>query len=239
MKHLGYHIVIVAVAALCAATASSCQDKKGPEVPLSDEQLLYNQALRELPDQDLLEQQVEQYRQELYIQTYLNLMLQSKAEAVTDEDCSAYYEAYGSDLKLDGPIVKGLLIKLPKQSKPNKELQGWLMQLSQGDDECMMELEQFCAQRAAVYDNFNNQWVRLNRLTDQLPITIVEPRHFLSIKAYSISDQDYDWQFVVTDYRLAGEKQPYDWARQGILELLIQQKRETFRQELITQLKNI
>ena len=204
---------------------------------MSDDELLYDVARRELPDQDLLNAQVEEYRQELFVQTYLNLMLQHKAEAVSEDECHAFYDQYGKELKLEEPIVKGLLVKVPAQAQRNKELHGWLTQLSQGKDECMAELEQYCAQRAAVYDNFSTQWVRLSRLTDYLPITVVEPRQFLSIKAYELNDQDYDYHFVVTDYRLNGEQQPYEWARQGILELLIEQKRDRFRHELVEQLK--
>lgn len=228
---------ILAVAALCVAAASSCHEQHVAQEPLTDDQLLYAQARLELPDQDKLESQVEEYRQELYIQTYLNQMLQIRAEAVTDEECRQFFDQYGQDLKLDDPIVKGLLVKLPSSVQKNRDLQNWLTQLSQGKEDCMADLEHFCSQRAVVYDNFNSHWVRLSRLTDQLPITVVEPRQFLAIKAYSISDQDYEYQFVVTDYRLAGEKQPYEWARQGILELLIQQKRETFRNELLEGLR--
>lgn len=228
---------MMAAAAFCLAAASSCQEQKVSEGPKSDDQLLFEQALQELPDQDLLEEQVEAYRQELFIQTYLNLMLQHKVDAVSEEDCKSFYDQFGQDLKLDEPIVKGILVKLPAQRTRNTQLHTWLTQLSQGKEDCMAELEQFCAQRAALYDNFNGQWVRLSHLTDQLPVTVVEPRQFLSIRAFDIIDQDYEYQYVVTDYRLAGEKQPFEWARQGILELLIQQKRENFRKELVEGLR--
>lgn len=228
---------MMAAAAFCLAAASSCQEQKVSEGPKSDDQLLFEQAHQELPDQDLLEEQVEAYRQELFIQTYLNLMLQHKVDAVSEEDCKSFYDQFGQDLKLDEPIVKGILVKLPAQRTRNTQLHTWLTQLSQGKEDCMAELEQFCAQRAALYDNFNGQWVRLSHLTDQLPVTVVEPRQFLAIRAFDIIDQDYEYQYVVTDYRLAGEKQPFEWARQGILELLIQQKRENFRKELVEGLR--
>ncbi len=229
-----------AVAAIIGmATASSCLSKEDAKVPETDDELLFDRALKELPDQDLLEQQVQQYRQDLYVQTYLSLMLQNKAEAVTEEECRAFFDQYGAELKMEEPIVKGLVVKLPLQKTKDKQLHSWLSQLSQGKDDCMAELEQFCAQRAAVYDNFTGQWVRLAHLTDYLPITVVEPRQFLSIKAYELSDQDYEYHFVVTDYRLDGEQQPYEWARQGIQDLLIEQRRDQFRRELVEQLKEI
>lgn len=227
----------VAAAAFCLAAASSCREGVEPQQERSDEALLYALARRELPDQDRLEQQVEDYRRDLYIQTYLNQKLLLKVEAVADEDCKAFYDRYGKDLKLDEPILKGLLVKLPLQNKKNQELHNWLTQLSQGKEECMADLERFCAQKASVYDNFCNQWVRLDRLTDQIPLTIVDPRQFLAIKAFETTDADFEYHFVITDYRLAGEVQPYEWARQGILELLIQQRRETFQKELVDELR--
>lgn len=236
-KNVGPTLAVWLAAAGSMMAVVACHAPAADTAPKTDDQLLYEQARQELPEQDRLEIQVEEYRQELYIQNYLNLMLQAKAEAVSDDDCRSFFDQYGNDLKLEEPIVKGLVVKLPKSGRTNKELHGWLTQLSQGKDDCMPNLEQFCAQKAAVYDNFMSQWVRLSRLTDQLPITVVDARQFLAIKAYELNDQDYEFQFVVTDYRLAGEKQPYEWARQGILELLIQQKRETFRNELVKGLR--
>lgn len=230
-------MMTLAVATIGVAAVLSCKEEKIDQQALTDDQLLYEQAKLELPDQSKLEEAVESYRQELYTQTYLNMMLQHKAEAVTDEDCKVFFDQYGQDLRLEEPIVKGLLIKVPVQTQKNKQLQTWLTQLSQGKDEVMSELEQFCMQRAVVYDNFCSHWVRLSRLTDQLPITVVEPKNFLALKAYELSDQDYEYHFLVTDYRLEGEAQPYEWARQGILDLLIQQKRENFSKELVEQIR--
>lgn len=228
----------MAVAAMiCAAAVSSCQDQPAQQVPLSDDQLLYDQARLELPEQDQLEEMVDAYRRELYIEKYLNLLLEHKVEAVAEEECRRFYEEYGKDLKMEEAIVKGLIIKTPLQNRKNTQLHNWLVQLSKGKEDCMVELEQWCSQRAASYDNFMNYWVRLNRLTDQLPVTVVDPRQFLSIKAYEMDDQDYEYHFVVTDYRLAGEVQPYEWAKSNILELLVQRRRASFRDELIKQLR--
>lgn len=229
-----------AVAAWCVAAASSCQDNKVEPAEQTDEQLLYAMAMRELPDRDMLDQQVEQYRHELYVQTYLNLMLRHHAEAVTDEECQAFYDQYGRDMKLDEPIVKGLLVKLPSNTSGQgvKELKNWMKQLSQGNDECLPDLELYCNQRAALADNCLSRWVRFDHIADQLPVTVVEPRQFLAIKTYEMTDQGYDYYLVVTDYRLPGEVQPYEWARQGILELLVERKRDTFRHELIEQIRN-
>lgn len=227
----------IAVAALCAAAVSSCQDNTQQPTPLTDDQLLYEQARHELPEQDKLEAMVDAYRQELYIEKYLNLLLEHKVEAVAEEECRAFYEEAGKELKMEEPIVKGLVIKLPLQNQKNTQLHNWLVQLSQGKEDCMAEVEKFCSQRASSYDNFMSYWVRLNHLTDQLPITVVEPRQFLAIKAYEIVDQDYEYHYVVTDYRLPGEVQPYEWAKSDILDLLVQRKRATFRDELIKQLR--
>lgn len=230
--------MIWAVVVLIGVTAAvSCQQRKVAPRELSDDELLYQQSRQELPDQDLLEQQVEQYRIDLYVQTYLNQLLMAKSEAVTEQDCQTFFDEYGADMKLDENIVKGLIVKLPLQNRKNKELMSWLTQLSQGRDECMSELEQYCMQRAAHYDNFMSHWERLSRLTDQLPITVVEPRQFLAIKAYELSDQDYEYYFVVTDYRLEGERQPYEWAKSSIQELLVEKKRNSFRQELVNELR--
>lgn len=228
----------MAVAAIiCAAAVSSCQDKPAQQVPLSDDQLLYDQARLELPEQDQLEEMVDAYRRELYIEKYLNLLLEHKVEAVAEEECRRFYDEFGKDLKMEEAIVKGLIIKTPLQNRKNTQLHNWLVQLSQGKEDCMVELEQWCSQRASSYDNFMNYWVRLNRLTDQLPVTVVDPRQFLSIKAYEMDDQDYEYHFVVTDYRLAGEVQPYEWAKSDILDLLVQRRRASFRDELVKQLR--
>lgn len=218
--------------------ASGCAEPAPtPVADLTDEELLYQQALTSLPDLPEIERQVVRYRRQLVVERYLQQMLQSHVEAVSEADCRTYYDQDPKLLRLRSPIVKGLLVKLPATTRHASQLRDWMRQLSMGKTDCMADLDAYCQQRGVLYDTFLNQWADLSRLTDPLPVTVVDSHQFLAIKSYELSDDEYLYLFVVTDYRLAGEVQPFEYALPAIRNELMQQRRTAFRHQLIKALR--
>lgn len=202
------------------------------------EQLMYQQGVRNVPDLDDLEQQAARYRRDLISQTYENELMRAYAYEVTDEECQAFYDQYQKQLTLEQPLVQGLYIKLLGNSSKVKELKDWLKQMQGGIMDHAEELEQYCQLRAVDYDSFMDQWVDMHRLTDRLPITVVDAGQFLRCQVYDMKDQDYIYLFLVNDFRLPGEVQPFEFAKNDIRDLLLQQKRKEFRKRLKQDLRN-
>ncbi|MBQ0056621.1 MAG: hypothetical protein KBT20_03090 [Bacteroidales bacterium] len=203
-----------------------------------NEQLLYQQGMRNVPDLDKLEQLAAQYRRDLISLTYENELMRGYAEEVSDDECLAFYEKYQKQLRLEEAIVQGFYIKLLSNSSRVRELKDWLKQMQSGIMDHAEELEQYCQQRAVDYDSFMDSWENIHRLTDRLPVTVVDAGQFLRCQVYEMKDDDYIHLFLVSDFRLAGEIEPFEHAKADVHELLLQQKHREFRKRLLKSLRD-
>lgn len=203
-----------------------------------DSHVMYEQGLRTLPDLDILNRQVEDYRRDLIAQHYENELLRLRvSEEISDQDIEAFYEKYSKQLKLEQPIVQGVFIKLLRNTSRLDQVRRWLKSLNDGNTDCMADLDEQGNMRAADYENFYDTWIDFYSLSDKLPETVVDAASFLKCKTYEMSDDEYYYMFVIKDYRLTGEISPLEYTKADIYEILIQQRRHNTRLKLIEDLK--
>lgn len=204
-----------------------------------EEQLLFEQGLRHLPNIKNLEQQAEEYKKMLISQTYENELLNMRIPTTfTEEETREFYKKHEKHLKLEQPVIKGVFIKLMINSSKINVVKKWLKELDDDKTDCIEEFDQFGMERAADYDNFYDTWVNLPRLSDKLPETIIDAASFLKCKTYEMKDDKYCYLFVIKDYRVTGETAPYEYAQKEIYELLVAQRRKALKREIIEELKD-
>lgn len=203
-----------------------------------NEQLLYQQGLRNVSDLDQLERDAAQYRRDLIARTYQAERLAIYSGEVSEEECLTYYEANKLKIVLKQPIIKGVYIKLMANSTKVNDIKNWLKQILNGNTDHAEELEQFCQQRAVDYDTFIEQWVDMRRLTDRLPNKVYDAGQFLRCQVYQQKDKDYIYIFMISEFHLAGEIQPFEYCYADIHDVLIQQKHVNFRKQLQTDLRD-
>lgn len=203
-----------------------------------DEQMLYQQARKNLPNFKELEDQAQQYKYDLICQTYLVELMKSQEEAVPDSLCLKYYQDYGRQLKLESPIVKGFVMQVPAGNSRIKTVKDWLTQILDGKMDHVEELEQFCQQKCPYYDGFLDSWSDLHRMSDRLPVVVVDERDFLKIGVHQINEDDFTYLYVICDYRLTGEQRPYESALPDIREMLQLQHRKDSHQRLMKELRS-
>ncbi|MBP5764562.1 MAG: hypothetical protein J6W47_05585, partial [Bacteroidales bacterium] len=56
-------------------------------------------------------------------------------------------------------------------------------------------------------------------------------------KLYEMKDKDYIYLLLITGFHSQGEVQPFEFARNDIMELLVQQERGEHRRQLLEELK--
>ena len=203
-----------------------------------NEQLLYQQGLKRVQNLDALEQQAAQYRRDLIARTYQAERLAIYADEVTEDECIAFYEENKSQILLQEPIVQGLFIQLPAKTTKAKQFKDWLNQMLNGNMDHAEELEQYCLQRASYYDSFLDQWVDLHRVTDHLTVKMGEPSRFLRRQVYQLSDSEYLYLFLISDFRLKGDEKPYEVCSSEIHEWLVEKKQNNFRKQLQLELRD-
>lgn len=198
-----------------------------------DERLLYTQGIKHVRNIEALEEQVEEYRCALISQTYETQLLESRVADVTNDECWMFYESHATQLKLELPVIQGLFIKIPTSAPQSDKLREWLKGLESGDLENIEQLESYCFQWAAAYDNFFHDWIDLQLLMENIPASKVIPEEFVSRKGrHEVADSAFMYLVFVKDYRLAGQQQPYEYALNGIRETLRKEKLQALREEL-------
>ena len=204
-----------------------------------DQHIMYEQGMRNLPDIDQLNAQAEDYRRTLIAQSYENELLKVRANnEISNQDIQDFYDRYSKQLRLDHPIIQGAYVKLLQNTSKIDQVRRWMKSLNAGDQDIIPELDEFGNMRAVEYENFYDQWVDMYQLSDKLPVTVVDAASFLKCKTYEMKDDQYYYLFVIRDYRLAGEIQPFEYAKSDVYDVLMHQRRQEFRRKLIEELRD-
>ncbi len=236
-EKLTVHDVLLQMPLTCTGPDSILYVQEHVDAWIND-QLLYQQGLKNVPNLEELEREAAEYRRDLIARTYQSERLAIYSEEVTVDECMSFYEKCKRQLKLDYPIIQGIYVKVLANSSKVNDIKKWLKEIQEGLMDHAEELEQFCQQRAVDYDSFTEEWVDMRRLTDRLPVKIYDPAQFLRRQVYVQKDKEHVYIFLISDFHLAGEIQPYEFCHEEIHNMMIQQKQENYRKKLQQDLRD-
>lgn len=207
-----------------------------------NEQLLYQQGMRNVQDLEALERQAAQYRRDLIARTYQAERLAIYANEVSEEECTAFYEQNKAQILLKESMIQGIFVQLPAKSTKIKQLKDWLSQMLNGNMDHAEELEQYCLQRASYYDPFLDQWSELHRVTDRMTEKAIkklgDTSRYLRRQVYQLADEEYVYLLMINDFRIKGDSKPYEVCSNEIHECLVEQKQNNFRKQLQLELRD-
>jgi hypothetical protein len=107
--------------------------------------------------------QIEETRANLVIYQYQRQMMLEKMDTVLSEtELENYYAANEQSFILNSNIVKALFIKLPAETPDIDKIKKLARSNDQSD---LQQLESICYQFAEKFDDFNEEWVRMDRLS--------------------------------------------------------------------------
>ncbi len=196
-------------------------------------ELLYQRAEANIsPDlKKDIESQLDETRVNLVIYEYQNqMMLQRMDTVISDEELKSYYAANERSLMLTSDIVKALYIKLPVET-PNLAKIKLLARSEKQKD--MQELESLCYQFAEKFDDFNEDWVTIDRLSMELNENIINRDIFLKKNSfYETSDSSSVYLISINDLRLRGTLAPFEYVRNDIKRIIWNNRRIGFIQTL-------
>ena len=130
---------------------------------------------------DEIAKQLEETRSNLVIYQYQRQMILEKLDTVlTDAELENYYAANENSFVLTSNIVKALFIKLPLETPDLNKIR---LLARSNDHNDLQQLESFCYQFAEKFDDFNEEWVPMDRLSVELQQNI-ENRGKFSEKKY-------------------------------------------------------
>ena len=180
---------------------------------------------------DEITKQLEETKANLVIYQYQRQMMLEKMDTViTDTELENYYTSNEKSFMLSSNIVKALFIKLPVEA-PNLEKIKILARSNEQKD--LQQLETYCYQFAEKFDDFNEDWVSMDRLSVELQQNIVDEENFLKRNTFfETSDSVSIYLISIRDYRLRGSVSPFDFVKNDIKRIIWNSRRFEYIQSL-------
>jgi hypothetical protein len=175
--------------------------------------------------------QIEETRTNLVIYQYQRQMMLEKMDTViSDTEMENYYSSNEQSFLLTSNIVKALFIKLPSET-PDIDKVRRLARSNNHDD--LQQLERYCFQFAEKFDDFNEEWIPMTRLTVELQQDIENEENFLKRNTFfETSDSGSVYLISVRDYRLRGTIAPFEYVKDDIKRIIWNTRRFEFIQDL-------
>ena len=180
---------------------------------------------------DEIASQLEETRANLLIYQYQRQLMQEKMDTVISEIAlENYYTNNEKNFLLISNIAKVLFIRLPV-STPNIDRIRNLARSNNQED--MQQLESLYYNYAERFDDFNENWISIDRLLVELPKKISENEEdFLKKTFYETSDSLSIYMISIKDYRLRSTIAPYEYVKDDIRRIIMNSRRFEFIQSL-------
>ena len=196
-------------------------------------ELLLQRAGQNMPKEvmDEIDNQVKETRANLIIYQYQRqMMLERMDTLITDAELENYYASNEKSFLLNSNIVKALFIKLPAETPDMERIRSLARSNDQSD---LQQLESICYQFAEKFDDFNEVWVRMDRLSIELPQEIENEENFLKRTTfYETTDSSSVYLISIRDYRLRSTLAPFEYVKDDIIRIIINSRRFEFVQSL-------
>jgi hypothetical protein len=196
-------------------------------------ELMFQQAKANLPaDQRIdIEKQLEETRLNLIVYEYQRMMMLQKMDTIISrEELENYYSVNQNNFVLTSNIIKALFIKLPVETPGLNRIKSLARSNKQKD---FQELESLCFQFAEKFDDFNEEWITMDRLSLEMKEEISNQENFLKRTSfYETSDSISVCLVTINDYRLRGTLSPFEYVRDDIKRIIWNNRRIRFIQDL-------
>jgi hypothetical protein len=180
---------------------------------------------------DEINKQLEETRANLVIYQYQRQMILEKLDTVlTDAELENYYSANQNSFVLTSNIIKALFIKLPLETPDLNKIRTLARSNDHSD---LQQLESYCYQFAEKFDDFNEEWVPMDRLSVELQQNIENEENFLKRNTFfETSDSTSVYMVSIRDYRLRSSIAPFEYVRDDIKRIIWNSRRFEFIQSL-------
>lgn len=196
-----------------------------------NDELMFQQAQRNVRTGKDIDRMVEEYRKSLILHTYENqLVAERLSKNISEDEIRTYYRGNESGFLLAESIVKGFILKVPLNAVGLDKLKEWCKKESQSPSSVNIEnIEKFCVQNATIYEYFYDRWEPFDKLMENIAGGIDDPSEFLKNNSYlETQDSTYYYYMNIKEYLTVSDEQPYEFAKPKIMEILSNERRIDF-----------
>ena len=170
---------------------------------------------------------VEEYRRSLLRHRFQEYLIQNRLTAeIREYEKIEYYEENTHKFILGKNLIKGLFLKIPAESPGIKDVQKWYRS---NDPEALENIEKYSIRNASIYDFFYDQWIDFDEILDKIPIQVTNKAQYLKDnRTVEVSDSIHRYFLNISEFLLAGNVAPYEYAGKQILEMMINKRKMDF-----------
>jgi hypothetical protein len=195
-------------------------------------QLILNKAEINLTDDEKnVELQIENYRSSLLIYAYEQSYIRQNLDTlVTNREVEKYYRENQSNFILNESLMKGIFIKVPVRAREIYKVRQWIRS---DNPENIKNLEGYCFRFAAVYDHFNDGWVKMNQILPMIPAVPgnSEPA-ILSRRYIETRDSSFYYFLSAKEIVASGTVSPLEIVKNDIQSIILNKRKIKLINEL-------
>lgn len=202
-----------------------------------DARLIADVAAEEV-DRDEIERLVDEYRNSLIMAQYRRAMARKAGDGIfADDTLRAYYDAHPDDYVLDRPLVKGIYLKVPDDTKNLATLRRLYKSEQPADID---RLEKAALGEAIHYDYFRDRWIDWEQIETRIPVdfSAADMASIMAHKPVDVTSGGFVYLLSVSDCLPAGSPMPFDAAKPYIRERLLSLSRIEYDKRLRNELLN-
>jgi len=203
--------------------------------------LIYEKALKNIPQNQELEDLVENYRRSLIIYEYQQQVLNEKMQSeISESELIAFFNSNKQRFAAERNLIKGVFVKVPK-SAPDLDKLKKLYKKSSA--ESLQKIENLCVQNAGQFESFYDKWISLDDILDNIPHSIGSQSDFLRSKSsLDVTESDFCYLLYIDDYILSGSPAPFEYVRNDVKNILMNTRKtefiHQFEQTLLSEAEN-
>jgi len=200
--------------------------------------LLYENAKRNITDRREISELLAVYEKSLVIQQYKQKMIEQRLPKMpSDEEVQDFYSRYGKQLLLTENLICGILLVVPQNAADLDKVRGWVR--SGNNTKSLENIEKYSLQNAINYEYFGNEWKPLSEILSKTAFYSDNPTAFVKQSDfYETQDSIRHYFLKITAYRTIGDPQPFEVAKQQIINIIQNKKRHDFINNLNNELYN-
>ena len=189
--------------------------------------LLYENAKRNVTNQDEIDQLLEDYKKSLTIHQYQQKLIEQRLPKEPSEtELKAFYEQYSEQLLLKENVIKGILLVVPANAPKLGNVRSWVQS---GNTSALENIEKYSIQNAISYDYFGNEWTPFSEILKKLPLQVEDASAFVTNnRFYETSDSTKHYFLKIAAYKTTGQIEPFEMAKPKISNLILNKLKADF-----------
>lgn len=193
-------------------------------------ELILQKAKLNVGNDDEIDQLVDDYKNQLLIDSYLKLLVDHKAELTpTQAQIDALYNESKVQYILPENLLKGVFIILPIEAA-NKDN---LIKMLSAKYRNRQDIETYCLKNSAKVDFFTDRWISFQDISKHLPeLNKSEKAILKQNEIFEAQDSVFQYILEIDEYKLAGETAPLKYIESELKEFLIAQNKISYLRKM-------